>query len=965
MENKEQKANFNIVIVNNNYDKMASRRRNIIKSNEDAIEVNEKIDKTRKRNFATSLISSFLLSAAFCLFIWFNIDFGFMTKLVLCGISVLCIFVMIEHMASISNAKLENKRKTIVTIDEPIEFTTFIKNKNAVDYSVTSYSDVPYETQYVYFTLTLEDRDGKRSTYKGLNKWNLVLLPVIFDVVIDAESMTIYIPYENEGPAKDKIRIRMNEEQLEIEKEARIRAEKELALVNSEKETIERILAKQTATSEDLRRTLKDVQEKLDTSDTRFANEKQELLSAINIEKEKTSTLNASFVTLKKEFEEKCSENESLTTSLKVTSDKLEESSKNTDNAVKKIQENETTIAQLRNKLFNTENILSESRERANGLQKDLQESNEKCANLTQEATNKQNEIDGLVAKTQSLEKRVELLHKDNETLKEEVESAKSAGAAETEALEKRLTEKENSEIELKAKNETLEREIANRQNLLIESNKKAEAFEKELKSVREECASLAQKVEEKNSEAQSLNGVILDLKNNLKEKEALETSFKEENSILKNELEKSKNNPVNQEVSDKLNDTEKRLEESKVKIAKLEKDIESANAVATEKQEVLSKRVEGKHIEVQQLTTKVTELEQQVETLRQNNNNLTKDLAAANEIVANGSGDLKKHYESRIEHLTTQNQNITSQYENKMTELQKRHESDMESFKEKLTIAVKEAKDALEKRHAEEVSVLKAENEKLTSGTALADITRDLNETRESLKKEIATRTAREKELDFEREKIKNLEQKVREADSMADRRVNEVVEEKKATEKSLRDMTEKYEKIKKAKETSSAAAGVQERALLKDKEVLSAKVKDLETQLGSMKDYPSVKEENSKLKKRIEELRNEDVENVKKECQERISLMKEENEKMEKKMREALEQAAKEKADRIKSEDAFRQYKEDEKKAEYDKKIAAQEAEIAKARERAQKAQDDAMNARIPEKVEAPKRPPRHLNY
>lgn len=756
MLNKDKKP-LDIVIVNNNYEKMARKKQIILQNNELAVKTNEKIEASKRLRSWFGLIVSLLIASILCVFIWFNVKVELLglseivTKLILFAVVILCSFTIGENTSAIAKRKLESGRKNVVAVDESINFVTSLKGKKAIDINITSYEKTPYETQLVRFDLTLEDDKGRLSQYNCLDKWKLTLLPMLFDVIIDAENMSIYLPFEDAGDnekIRDKIKSQINEEQIGIEREAREKVEKELSFVKTEKEAVERLLLKNTTMVGELKGSLNEAEEKLGTIDAEYSEKIR------NIQKTADSLL---------------TEKENLLTAL------------------------------------------------------DLQE--KKCDELSN-------------------------------------------------SLSLAVAEKEKYEEDLKKAEDILSNEKGLKENAL--------------------------KV------IDSLNVQLTEAK-----------------------AEKEKALSVNAEALQNKSKTDAALE-----------------AERTQKEKALSSLSSHQKL-IEELKAKLAEAENK---------------AKAAEVTVNSFGSQQ---ESEVVRLKGLRENDLKQFELKINALKKQHEEMIGSLKEKFTDAAKEAKDALEKKHADEVKELQDRIATLSESTNTAELMKELEDTKASLKKETVTRTARDKELEFERDKIRTLESKLAEGEAKAKERVNEVLAEKEKLEEEVKRATEMREKAERAKATSDAAAGVQERALLKEKEALVAKIKLYEDQLKGMESFDAIKEENKALREKVSSLRNEETEKVKEDCEERIKLMKEENEKMEKKMREALESAAKEKAERIKGEQIVKQYLSDKEKAEYEKKMAERDAEIAKAKEMAEKAQKDAMKGAIGEEKKEPKRPPRHLIY
>ena len=662
---------MDVIVVNNDFEKMENKKRTIMMNNAAAIKTNKSIDRARRINMFATLLTSVIASVLAGFYFWNHFNFKFHnvsltgSKGIILALIVVVIFSVMEGMSIPFNTRLKKKKQDVLTLGESINFTTFLRNKKITHYSVTNYKDLPYATQKAFLTIQAVDETGYVTEYVSVDSWNLYVLPFIFETMIDAENTSIYIPCENDSSAdevRDKIKDQIVQEQLSIEREAREKAEKQIANLLVEKQAMDRLLRKHEDTITGLESELTNTQEQLNTADTRFNAEKTELLIAIE---------------------------------------------------------------------------------------------------------------DG-------------------------------------------------------------------------------------------------------------------------------ETKNRQTESLLKN--------------------TQEELERASKDLA-----------------ECMSRETE--------LKTALTNIEESCKTQIEN--------------------AIQQHQE-RISTLEASHKTMREEYEQKIDTITQQHAQEKAALTERFTAAAQKAKDALEQRYSQEINDLKDELQLIAAGNNAEELAAELARTQEELRKETLVRTAREKELSFEREKIKSLEEKIYDGDKKMTDAVQTIAAEKENLEIQLHKQIEAYNKLQEEKAMGEASFGVQERALIKEKETLLARNKHLEDVVSSMKDYEDVKAENSKLKVEIEQAKSEDIETVKKDCAERIAIAKEEVVKMEKKMREALESAAHEKAERIKSQNTLRQYLSEQEQTAFEKKMAEQEAEMEKARKMAEKAKQDAINSQKSDgKTDTSKRAPRHLNY
>lgn len=622
-----------IVLVNADFEKVAAEKKAILEENSRADIINERIERKRRTNFVLAFLFGFLFAGGAGAFFWLTTESPFLgltlltTKITLTAIGAVSMFGIVEGLSLIRSQRLSRKKRTIQPISEYINFVTFAKGKTIEGFSAPNYNLEPCTFQRVYVTFFMNCQD-RETEYTSTEKWNLVLLPSIFYVIVDAKNTTLYVPCElNEDNKQVKVSLgdRLKEERLAIEKEARVRAESDLANALAEKEAIERVLNKRENDVQELQQSLEAANATVKDVELKIEEEKKPLLLLIETAKTEISKLQAS-----------------------------------------------------------------------------LDEAN------------------------------------------------------------KFLEEKSKIETQLRTENETL---------------------------------------------------VV-----------AAETAIAERNS-------------------------------------------------AREQQEA-----------------KISEL------------------------------------------------------------------------KESFLTAAKNAKDTLVKTHNEEVSRLKDEIARLSAENDKAEVVAELSKVKSALEKETTARTLKERENSLFKEQISQLEEKIEAQKASEQALVNSHEAEKKQLLDKIEIQEDMINKAKEAKESLAASSSMQERALLKEKETLSEKVKEYEEHLKRL--YP-LQQENEDLKAELASAKNENLDEIKKEYEEKISLAREEQQKMEKKMREALEDAAKEKADRIKSENALKKYLEERKLNEKEKQEAAHEEQMARAREAAEKAKQDAMNGQAgAEEDGGKKRPQRRLN-
>ena len=276
----------NIILVNNNYEKMDAKKQAILEGNAKALKNNKIIGKKKRASSALALVFSILFSGVFGLAIWFSITtpvyvFSLLTtKLALIALETIFVFVIIEGASIIRRRSLEKGRQIILGINEAILFTTFIKDKKLDDFSVNKINKTPGETQHVYVSFFLSNEE-KSFEYASTEKWTVVIVPTLFNIVIDAENTTIYLPEDNpeyNEVLKLRLENQINQELLAEAKTERDSAEKKVELITSERNAIEKALMKSNASVVELQKQVNN-------------DENTKIIDALKKEKESTSLL--------------------------------------------------------------------------------------------------------------------------------------------------------------------------------------------------------------------------------------------------------------------------------------------------------------------------------------------------------------------------------------------------------------------------------------------------------------------------------------------------------------------------------------------------------------------------------------------------------------------------------------------------------------------------------------------------
>ena len=215
--NAEAGLAFNVIFVNNDYEKISRQKQEVIEHNANATKTNKAIARSKRRNALFTLFFASLLSFGLGVYLWFNFNVFiancslFTSKCIIVGIVTSLVFLVSEAASYVYRIGLDKKKGTVRTVSEAMSFITFMHGKTLKDYSIAAYEEIPYKTQRVGFTVYVEDEAGLSLEYISSEKWSLVLLPVLFDVLVDAENTTIYMPCKENSVAL-KVRERAEEE---------------------------------------------------------------------------------------------------------------------------------------------------------------------------------------------------------------------------------------------------------------------------------------------------------------------------------------------------------------------------------------------------------------------------------------------------------------------------------------------------------------------------------------------------------------------------------------------------------------------------------------------------------------------------------------------------------------------------------------------------------------------------------
>lgn len=362
-ENKE----INVIVVNNDYEKMEHKKRAIVMNNAAAIKTNKSIEKARRVNGIATLITATILSALAGFYFWNNFNFKFQnvsiigSKCLVVALIIVVIFFAVEALSLPFNTRLKKKRQNVLALGEAITFTTFLRNKKITHYSITKYKDIPFVTQKVFLTIQAVDESGYVTEYVSVDSWNLYLLPFVFETMIDAENTSIYLPCENDDVAdevRDTIKDQIVEERISIEREEKEKAEKQVANLSAEKQAMERLLHKREEEITTLNDKIAHIQDQLDTVDNRFGVERSQLLATIQSEKEQKERLSVTVADLQENINtisQTLTECESREAALKTALSDAETAHKTEINEIRKQQEEKVATLELTNRTMREE----------------------------------------------------------------------------------------------------------------------------------------------------------------------------------------------------------------------------------------------------------------------------------------------------------------------------------------------------------------------------------------------------------------------------------------------------------------------------------------------------------------------------------------------------------------------------------------------------------------------------------
>ena len=540
-ENKEKRL-MDIILVNSDYKKMAAKKKAILETNAETVKTNKKIEKQKRVNSALAFVFSLLFAGGIGVLLWLLVTEPIyklsllVTKIVLIAAGAICSFGIIEGLSLVRKKNLDKRKKNILAISEEINFVTFVHEKTVESYSITKHEETPCHTQQVYVTFTMDD-NGKKVDYVSMEKWTLVFLPTLFDVVINAEDTTLYLPYEDPND-KESVLIslnnRKNQELINLEKEARLKAEEKLTAVLAEKEALERVMIKNSELTADLQKSLDETKAKLENADSRHKEEHKDLLVLVETQKQEIEGFDAIIEEKNKAIEdaqktitEKTENEDRLHANIK----KLEGDLLTSNNELLGIKEQHNAeIAKLKGDFIAAAKTAKETL---------VQNHEDEIRRLREENENSTKHI---IEESERLKEENQKLHEEIESQRATVEKAKASEASVIASFgaQERALAKELEEMPvIKRENERLKKELGAVDFDAIAKMKKD--YEEKISSIKEEKNKMEEKMRDALTAAAREKAERIKMENALKKAGSNEGQSAQDAARLEAEMAKAK----------------------------------------------------------------------------------------------------------------------------------------------------------------------------------------------------------------------------------------------------------------------------------------------------------------------------------------------------------------------------------------------------------------------------------------